>query len=204
MTTEEYRNAPFMTKALYRFYRTPVVMFFLGPILMFLVLHRFSGLGGSPKERTSVILTNLAIGALIVLAGFAIGFGTFFLIQLPVILMAGTMGIWLFYVQHQFDPGYWARDREWNPIEASLKGSSHYRLPRILQWLSGNIGLHTIHHLKPGIPNYRLQECYDATPELQEVHPLTFRESLRSLRMHLWSEERNAFVSFREARSLYT
>jgi acyl-lipid omega-6 desaturase (Delta-12 desaturase) len=110
--------------------------------------------------------------------------------------MAATLGVWLFYIQHQFEGVYWARHEEWDPIRASLEGASYYRLPKLLQWFSGNIGIHHLHHLRPGIPNYNLQRCYDAIPEIQKVRPVTIRNSLKSLRLHLWDEERRVLVSF--------
>jgi acyl-lipid omega-6 desaturase (Delta-12 desaturase) len=137
-----------------------------------------------------------------VAVSLAFGWRTCLLIQLPVILIAGMVGIWLFYVQHQFDPTYWARHEQWGSIESALQGSSYYRLPRPLQWLSGNIGLHHVHHLKPRIPNYNLQRCLDAIPELQLSDYLTFGGSFKSIRLHLWDEQNGGLIGFAGLRRL--
>jgi omega-6 fatty acid desaturase (delta-12 desaturase) len=116
--------------------------------------------------------------------------------------LAGSFGIWLFYVQHQYDGVYWARHNEWDPIQAALEGSSYYKLPKILQWFSGNIGLHHIHHLRPRIPNYNLQQCQDETPALQVAPPLTLGRSLRSMFMNVWDEANGQLISFRALKRL--
>jgi len=199
MTLAEYESASRWQRFKYRFYRHPFVMFVIGSPFVFLFLHRFIGLRGTKVERRSVIATNLAI--LGIAAGFIalFGFRTWALVQLPIITLAGVAGIWLFYVQHQFDPGYWAREEEWDQINAALHGSSYYKLPKVLQWFSGNIGIHHIHHLRPGIPNYRLQRAYDSTPEAQLEQPLTLWKSLGAIRYNLWSEMHQRFLSFRDA-----
>jgi omega-6 fatty acid desaturase (delta-12 desaturase) len=197
MTVEEYQAAPRRTRIAYRLYRNPLILFGLGPAVSFLIAQRFFSKGSKRRERVSVLVTNLAILAIVVLASLTIGFWTYLLIQLPVILVAGALGIWLFYVQHQYEGVYWARDEAWNFTRAALEGSSYYRLPKVLQWFTGNIGLHHIHHLRPRIPNYRLQECYDQVPAMQAVQPLTIGKSLKSVRMNLWDEEQQALVSFR-------
>jgi omega-6 fatty acid desaturase (delta-12 desaturase) len=197
MTVEEYRAAPRRTRIAYRLYRNPLILFGFGPAASFLIAQRFFPKEAKRRERVSVLVTNLAILAIVVLASLTIGFWTYLLIQLPIILVAGALGIWLFYVQHQYEGVYWARNEAWSFTRAALEGSSYYRLPKVLQWFTGNIGLHHIHHLRPRIPNYRLQECYDQVPAMQAVQPLTIGKSLRSLRMNLWDEEQQALVSFR-------
>ena len=197
MTVEEYRAAPRRTRIAYRLYRNPLILFGFGPAVSFLIAQRFFPKEAKRREQVSVLVTNLAILAIVVLASLTIGFWTYLLIQLPVILVAGALGIWLFYVQHQYEGVYWARDEAWNFTKAALEGSSYYRLPKVLQWFTGNIGLHHIHHLRPRIPNYRLQECYDQVPAMQAVQPLTIGKSLKSLRLNLWDEEQQALVSFR-------
>jgi omega-6 fatty acid desaturase (delta-12 desaturase) len=122
--------------------------------------------------------------------------------QLSVIVASGIIGIWLFYVQHQFEPGYWAHDNHWNEVDAALLGSSFYDMPRFFQWLFGNIGIHHIHHLLPAIPNYRLQQCYRENVEVQVAKPLTLLKSFSSLRMHLWDESTGEFMSFRGYRRM--
>jgi omega-6 fatty acid desaturase (delta-12 desaturase) len=197
LTVAEYQAAPRGKRLAYRLFRNPLVMFGLGPAFMFLIAHRFPHKGAKKRERISVILTDLALLAILLGMSLAIGFWTYLLIQLPIILIAGTLGLWLFYVQHQYEGVYWARQKEWNVVRAALEGSSYYRLPKVAQWFTGNIGLHHIHHLRPRIPNYRLQQCYDAVPEMQAVRPLAFLKSLKSLRLNLWDEDQQKLVSFR-------
>jgi omega-6 fatty acid desaturase (delta-12 desaturase) len=197
MTVAEYLAAPRLKQLEYRIYRNPMVMFGLGPVFIFLILNRFSHKGARKHERRSVILTNIAILAIIILASLTIGFREYLMIKLPIILIAGVLGIWLFYVQHQFEGVYWARHDAWDQIRAALEGSSYYKLPSVLQWFAGNIGLHHIHHVRPRIPNYNLQRCYDDMPALQVVKPLTIPSSLKSLWMNLWDEEQQKMVSFR-------
>jgi omega-6 fatty acid desaturase (delta-12 desaturase) len=197
MTVEEYQAAPLRTRIAYRLYRNPLFMLGLGPASSFLITQRFFRKGDKRRERTSVLVTNLAILGIVVLASLTIGFWTYASIQLPIILIGGAAGIWLFYVQHQYQGVYWARDDTWDATRAALEGSSYYKLPRVLQWLTGNIGLHHIHHLRPRIPNYSLQQCFDQVPAMQAVQPLTIGQSLKSLRMNLWDENRQELVSFR-------
>jgi len=197
LTVDEYLARPWWKRAIYRAYRNPLLLFFVGPAIIFLIGHRIPHKGSKRIERFSVIFTDLALVALIGVASVTIGFRTYVLIQLPILLISGSLGVWMFYVQHQFDGGYWARQEEWDPLTASLAGSSYYKLPKVLQWFTGSIGLHHVHHVQPRIPNYNLQECNDAVPEFHMVEPLTIRTSLRSLQMNLWDEEQERFVSFR-------
>ncbi|MBN2390829.1 MAG: fatty acid desaturase [Anaerolineae bacterium] len=199
MTVEEYKSASKWQRLGYRLVRHPLVMFGLGPGFMFLVSHRFAAKDARKPERLSVIITNLALAVIIIIASLTIGFRTYFLVQFPLISIAATLGLWMFYVQHQFADVYWARDAEWDRIKSALQGSSYYKLPKVLQWFSGNIGLHHIHHLRARIPNYNLQRCYDEIPEVRTVVPLTIATSLKSLWFNLWDEERQKMVSFREA-----
>jgi len=200
MTVEEYKNAGFWLRLGYRLVRNPFVMFGLGPIYVFFIKNRFSHKGASRREWMSVLLTNLAILGILVLAYFTIGLKTYLLIQVPIEYMAGVFGIWLFYVQHQFDPTHWYPPERWDYMTASIFSSSYYKLPKVLQWISGNIGLHHVHHINPRIPNYSLQACLDATPFLQQVVPLTLGKSLKSINMNLWDEEQDRLVSFRSLR----
>jgi len=202
LTVDEYRAAPRLRRLAYRFFRNPFVMFGLGPAFVFLIAQRFSRRGGRKRERYSVILTDLAILAIISLASLTIGLRTYLLIQLPVMLIAGAAGVWLFYVQHQFEGVYWARRNAWDPIRAALEGSSYYQLPKVLQWFTGNIGLHHIHHIQPRIANYNLQPCYDEMPIFQAVEPLTILKSLKSLTLNLWDEKAGQLVSFRSLPAL--
>jgi len=201
LTIEEYRAAPLFTRLYYRAYRNPLVMFGIGPAIIMLVLQRFWHPGARKRERSSVIVMNIAIVALITLASLTIGFKTYVIIQLPILLVGGALGIWLFYVQHQYEGVDWVRHDTWDQVHAAVQGSSYYKLPKVVQWCTGNIGLHHIHHVRPGIPNYNLQKCCDEVALMQQIEPLTFRKSLRSLRMNLWDEKQHKLVSFRALRS---
>jgi omega-6 fatty acid desaturase (delta-12 desaturase) len=198
MTLQEYADSSPFRRLGYRLFRNPFVMFGLGPLYSFMLLHRLPTRGSSRNQVVSVILTNVAIAGIILAAAFTIGIKAYLLIQMPVFLIGGAGGVWLFYVQHQFDPSYWARTEEWESMEAAMRGSSYYKLPRVLQWISGNIGLHHIHHLRPRIPNYNLQECLEATPELQLPDPLLLWPSLKSVRLKVWDERRKLLLTFRE------
>jgi omega-6 fatty acid desaturase (delta-12 desaturase) len=200
MTVQEYRNSGKWTQLAYRLVRNPFVMFGLGPIWVFFIKNRFSHKGASRRERVSVLITNLTLLGILVLTYFTIGLKTYLVIQVSVQYFAGIFGIWLFYVQHQFDPTHWYPHENWDYLTASIYSSSYYKLPKILQWISGNIGLHHVHHINPRIPNYHLQACLDSTPFLQQVVPLTIGRSLSTINMNLWDEEQDKLVSFRSLR----
>ena len=197
MTTKEYLAAPRRKKLAYRIYRNPLVLFGIGPLLLFLLFQRFSKKGGGKRERKSVLVTNSALLLVVGTASWTIGFQTYVLIQLPVILISGSLGLWLFYIQHQFENAYWVRHEAWDPMKVALEGSSYFKLPKILQWFTGNIGLHHIHHVRPSIPNYNLQRCYDEIPAFQAVKAITLRTSFRSLRLGLYDAKKKTMVSFR-------
>ena len=197
MTTTEYLAAPAKKRLTYRIYRNPVILLGFGSPLLFLFLQRFPNKGAGKTERRSVLYTNLAI---LMLAGTlisTIGLPAYLLIQLPVIVIAGSVGLWLFYIQHQFETAYWVRHEAWDPLRVALEGSSYFKLPKILQWFTGNIGLHHIHHVRPSIPNYNLQQCQDLFPIFRTVQPVTLRSSFRSLRLSLCDVENQKLVSFR-------
>ena len=196
LTTDEYKAASKLKRFLYRFYRSPFILLGVGPLYLFLVSYRFPRKSARKRQVYSVIFTNAAIFAIILTASLTIGFKAYVAIQFPVILMAGITGVWLFYVQHQFEGAYWARHDEWDWITASVQGSSYYKLPKVLQWITGNIGLHHVHHLRPRIPNYNLQQCLDETPSLAAVKSLTLFESFKCLRLKLWDEKKQKLVGF--------
>lgn len=200
MTTGEYLAAPRRKRLAYRIYRNPFILFIPGPVLLFLFFQRFSGKGAKKRERVSVALTNLAILLVVVVASATIGLKTYLLVQFPVIAIAGAFGLWLFYLQHQFETVYWARHEFWDPMRVALEGSSYLKLPKILQWFTGNIGLHHIHHARPTIPNYYLQQCQNEIPLFQSVKPLTIRTSLNSACLSLYDEGHNKLISFRALR----
>ena len=196
MTVEEYLEASPRQRLYYRLYRNPWIMFTIGPAYYFLLRNRWPSKGAHKSDLGSVIYTDLALLVIAGIATWAFGFKTYLMVQLPILLFAATFGVWLFYVQHQYEGVYWARHDEWDPWKAALEGASFYQLPKMLQWLTGNIGYHHIHHARPGIPNYYLQKCYDEIAELREVKPLTMRDSLRCLRLNLWDEENRRLISF--------
>ncbi|HVF24843.1 MAG TPA: fatty acid desaturase [Anaerolineales bacterium] len=195
MTVEEYLAAPWYKKVGYRIMRNPMILFTVGSFIVFTVTHRFTEKGAGKRERSSVIWTNIAIAAVVGWLMIEIGWVAFLLVEVPVLLIACGVGVWLFYVQHNFDPTYWERHPDWEFFNAGLDGSSFYKLPKILQWFTGNIGFHHIHHLSPRIPNYKLEQCHNENPVFQ-VEPLTFEHSLRSLFFRLWDEKQKTLVGW--------
>lgn len=199
LTLAEYRAASPARRAWYRFYRHPLFLLLVSPPLLFLVGHRVPDQGATRAEALGVHATTLGVITMVGLLGWWAGWGFLLWFLLPTVYIATVAGVWLFYVQHQFDPGYWEHTEEWDPYQAALRGSSFYRLPRWAQWFSGNIGFHHIHHLRPRIPNYRLEECLKAVPELQLPDPLSIRASLKGLKLHLWDEANKCLITFRQA-----
>jgi omega-6 fatty acid desaturase (delta-12 desaturase) len=197
MTTEEYLAAPLRKRLGYRIYRNPFIFLGPGSLLLFLCRHRFPSRGAGPRERRSVAYTNLGILFIVAAAVSTIGLPAYLLIQLPIIMIAGSVGLWLFYIQHQFENVYWMRHDSWSPMRVALEGSSYFKLPTILQWFTGNIGLHHIHHVRPSIPNYNLQQCQDSIPAFQAVKPITLKTSFRALRLSLCDVESQRLVGFR-------
>ncbi len=197
MTVDEYRNSNWLTRAAYSFFRYPLVMFGLGPIFIFMLRQRIPLSGAKWKEVRSVLLTDLALIGIAVGLIAAFGWKAYVLIQLPVMWLAGLFGIWLFYIQHQYESVYWSRTKQWDFISASMQGSSFFKLPRVLNWFSGNIGYHHIHHLNPGIPNYNLPKCYKANLDLQAAPTITLSTSFKSLGLRLWDESANKMVGFK-------
>ncbi|MDT8322122.1 MAG: fatty acid desaturase [Xanthomonadales bacterium] len=197
LTVQEYLDASRWQRLAYRVVRNPLVLFVIGPLFLLLGIERVPSRQDMPRERRSVWWMNLAMLCMAVGLGAAFGFVNYLLIQLIVTMVAGSAGVWLFYVQHQFVGTYWARKGEWDYTAAALQGSSYYRLPKVLQWFSGNIGFHHIHHLNPSIPNYHLERCHLASPFLRQVEPLTLLASLKSLSLRLWDESEQRLVSYR-------
>jgi acyl-lipid omega-6 desaturase (Delta-12 desaturase) len=197
MTVAEYMSAPWWKKAGYRIMRNPLILFTVGSFIVFTVTHRFWLPGTASRERNSVIYTDLALAAIIATLVWLVGWQAFLLIQLPIMFIACSAGVWLFYVQHNFDGTYWERHEKWEFFKAGLNGSSFYKLPGILNWFTGNIGFHHIHHLSPKIPNYKLPECYRDNP-LFHIRPITIPASMKSLGYRLWDEEQRMLVGFRE------
>ena len=198
MTVDEYTAASFWGRLAYRLYRNPIVMFGLGPFYLFLVSNRLNTKGARKKERMNTYLTNAAIVAIYGLLCLAIGWQAFLMIQVPMFFVTGSLGIWLFYVQHQFEDSYFEEESEWDYVKAAIDGSSYYKLPKVLQWVTGNIGFHHVHHLSPRVPNYNLEKVHDSTLPLQQATTITLSSSLKSLRFRLYDGENKTFVSFKE------
>ena len=202
MTVQEYLEASRWKRFSYRLARNPVILFFVAPLFLFLIRQRFPASGANPRERMSVSWMNLAIVLIAAAMSWVFGLADYLIIQLIVVAVAGGAGVWLFYVQHQFEDVYWERGEDWDFTRAALEGSSFYKLPKILQWFSGNIGFHHIHHLSARIPNYNLERCHDADPLFQKVKPITLLTSLRSLGFRLFDEQRRKLVGFGHLRQL--
>jgi omega-6 fatty acid desaturase (delta-12 desaturase) len=200
LTVVEYNKLSKWGKFGYRFYRNPLFLILIAPILLFLIQHRIPKTYMNIKQHIYVQLSNVAIIAGVFLLIWGIGLKAFLQIQLPIIYIASVAGVWLFYVQHQFENVVWKRQAEWDYKTIALEGSSFYKLPRILQWFSGNIGFHHIHHLSPRIPNYKLEACHNENPIFQNIKSITFNASLKSLRLRLWDEQKQKLVGFNECK----
>ncbi len=201
LTIAEYRALPLLGRLRYRLYRNPLVLFVIGPAVQFIVLHRVPmGMWRDGwKPWLSTMATNLAAGGIAGALIWAIGLKAFLLVHLPIIMLAASIGVWLFYVQHQFERTTWDDDQGWDFHDAALHGSSHYDLPGLLRWFTANIGVHHVHHLYCRIPSYRLRRVLRDHPELNHVGRLTLWESFRCVRLALWDETQRRLVSFKEA-----
>jgi len=200
LTVSEYNALSVVRRLAYRLFRNPAVMFGLGWLLVLVLKPRFVPRGARPRIRNSVLGTNLVLALIVGALCFLLGWPVYLLLQGPVFLVAGAVGIWLFYVQHQFEDTYWQTHANWRYDHAALAGSSYLRLPRLLQFFTGNIGFHHVHHLSVGIPNYNLQEAHEKNERLQAVPELTLREGLSATRLKLWDERSGRLVTFRDAR----
>jgi acyl-lipid omega-6 desaturase (Delta-12 desaturase) len=200
LTVTEYQALPSRARLGYRLFRNPMVMFGIGPIVALLVGPRIVAKSARPRMRQSVLGTNVALALLVVALCWLVGWRDYLLIQAPTLLLAGSAGIWLFYVQHQFEDAYWESAETWTYADAALRGSSYLKLPRVLQFFSGNIGLHHVHHLSARIPNYNLQRAHDENAIFHEVPTLSLGDGLRAVRLKLWDEQHRRMVTFAEAR----
>ncbi len=201
MTLGEFKAASFKTRLKYRLYRHPAIMFLLGPILIFSVSNRVPKKKVDRKEQHSVLLTDAAIIVVAIGMSFLIGWKSYLIIQILIVYFGLVAGVWLFYVQHQFEDVYWAEDDDWSFVEASLHGASFYKLPAVLRWFTGNIGYHHVHHLHPGIPNYNLPKCHNNLAFLQKTKPIKLFASLKSLKFRLLDEQTNRMVGFKAAKN---
>jgi len=205
LTIEEYRARSRFGRLMYRLYRHPVVLFVLGPSYLFILQNRlpFGLMKSGWRYWTSAMGTNAMIGIAVGLLVWFGGFWPVLLIYLPTSLIGATIGVWLFYVQHQFEETHWSKDADWQLHDAALEGSSHYILPQPLRWFSGNIGIHHVHHLYSRIPFYRLPEVIRDHRSLAEAQRLTIRESLGTVNLHLWDAVEGKLMSFKDARKRY-
>jgi omega-6 fatty acid desaturase (delta-12 desaturase) len=197
MTVQEYLESSRWRRFAYRLARNPIVLFVIAPLFVFVIAERVPSPNASPPERRAVWYMNGALLVMVVGLGFLMGWKAYLFLQLLVMAFAGAAGVWLFYVQHQFEGAYWKRGESWDYVDAALEGSSYYKLPRILQWFSGNIGFHHIHHLSTRVPNYNLQRCHEADPLFANVRPTTLLGSFKASTLRLWDEKAQRLVGFR-------
>jgi len=201
LTVSEYRALPARRRFIYRLVRNPLVMFGLGWLAVFIVSPRIIPRGARRRVRNSVLATNLMLALIVAALCLTIGWRAYLLVQWPVFLVTGAVGIWLFYVQHQFEDTCWKTHADWRYDDAALAGSSYLKLPGVLRFFTGNIGFHHVHHLSAAIPNYNLRAAHEETDRLQAVPELTLKQGLRATRLKLWDERRGRLVTFREARA---
>ena len=194
MTMREYQESSLWRRLRFRLYRNPVILFLFGPAFTFILKYRFASPQSGWRWQRSVLLSNLAMLGVAVLLSLLLGFSAYLRIQLPIISIAAAIGVWLFYVQHQFDGVCWQEQADWDHFTTAMHGSSFYSLPRILQWFSGNIGYHHIHHLSPRIPNYFLERCHRENALMRQATTLGLWASLRTIRFRVWDEERRRLV----------
>jgi omega-6 fatty acid desaturase (delta-12 desaturase) len=199
LTVQEYRARSWRGRMAYRLIRNPLVMFGLGPVFAMIVGPRIVARGARPRMRNSVLGTDVALMVLVGAICWLIGWRGFLIVWAPAALLAGSVGIWLFYVQHQFENAYWQSRGDWRYADAALKGSSYLRLPGVLRFFTGNIGLHHVHHLNSRIPNYNLQRAHDSTPAFAGVPTLSLWDGLRAVRLKLWDERIDRLVTFAQA-----
>lgn len=196
LTVREYLKLSGRQRLTYRLYRWLLLFLIVLPLLVFLVMHRMANSKADKRARNSVILTNSLLGLLFISLIFTVGLFPVILVGLPVFALSSTAGVWLFYIQHQFEETYWKESEEWNYVTAALQGSSFYKLPGVLRWFSGNIGYHHIHHLNPRIPNYNLKKCHDHSYIFRKTKALTLATGLKSIFYRLWDEDKQKMVGF--------
>jgi omega-6 fatty acid desaturase (delta-12 desaturase) len=198
-TVEDFKNSPKMKQLYYRLYRNPVLMLLIVPFFIFTIFNRFPSKNLTKRINFFVHITTVVLIVIVTIVSLLIGFKTFLLIQIPILFLGANFGVWLFYVQHQYKDVVWERTNNWDYSTIAMYGASYLKYPKILQWFSGNIGFHHIHHLSPKIPNYNLEKCLRENPIFQK-EPLTFISSFQCLKYKLWDEENRKLVSFKEAK----
>jgi omega-6 fatty acid desaturase (delta-12 desaturase) len=200
LTVAEYYAMPWRKRLGYRLFRNPLVMFGIGPIWALMVAPRFVPRSARPRIRRSVVATNVALAVIVAGLCWLMGWQEFLLVQLPTAWLAGSAGVFLFFVQHQFEDAYWESSDEWSYADAALQGSSYLKLPKVLQFFTGNIGVHHVHHLSARIPNYNLQRAHDANPIFHGVPTLSLWDGMRTVRLKLWDEDGGRLVTWAQAR----
>lgn len=203
LTTDEYLALSKTKRFFYRLYRNPFVMFGLGPLHLVLVLNRFNRKDAKKKERFNTYFTNIVVALIITALIIAFGWKAVLLVHGVTMFIAGALGIWLFYIQHTYEDSYFEYDPEWDYVKAAVEGSSFYKLPKMLQWITGNIGYHHVHHLAPRVPNYYLEAAHNSVPPLQKATTITIKTSLESVRYKLYDPEKKKFVTFKEVEKFY-
>ncbi|WP_097150842.1 fatty acid desaturase [Ureibacillus acetophenoni] len=198
LTVDEYLAKSKLGRLGYRLYRNPIVMFGLGPLYLVLVLNRFNKKDAKKKERLNTHFINLMVLLLCATLIYFFGWQSFLLVHGITLFAAGSMGIWLFYIQHTYEDSYFEYDPEWDYVKAAVEGSSFYKLPKVLQWVTGNIGYHHVHHLAPRVPNYKLEEAHESITPLQKATTITLKTSLESIRYKLYDPKQKKFVTFKE------
>lgn len=204
LTVDEYNASSFLTKLGYRLYRNPLILFVIGPLYMFVVHERLPRKTDRKWYVLDLIINNLGILSIILFVSLTIGMKYYFMIQIPIITIAGSLGVWLFFVQHQYEEVYWEESENWNNIDAAIKGSSVYKLPWLLNWFTGNIGYHNIHHLNARIPNYRLKKAYKGHAYFQTSRTVGFFRSLRLGRLFIYDKKNHELISYRKFKRRYS
>lgn len=202
LTVNEYLSSPRSRRFLYRFLRNPFILFVVAPLIMFFGYQRLCSPRAKGKDRMSVYLMNFALAVMVGGMMWLMGWKEYLMIQIPVTLVAGAAGIWMFYVQHQFEDVYWEHRDEWDYTTAAIEGSSFYKLPKILQWFTGNIGFHHVHHLSSRIPNYYLEACHNSHPMFYSVKPITLRTSLKCMNLRLYDEESRQLIGYKKLKEI--
>jgi omega-6 fatty acid desaturase (delta-12 desaturase) len=198
MTLEEYLKASKREKFIYRAFRNPFILFLIGPVFVVLFTNRFTKKSLTKKEKLNMYFTNMVILGMAAAISLIIGIKAYLLIQLPIVLIGHSIGLWLFYIQHQYDEVIWERNPQWEYKAAALLGSSFLKLNPVFQWFTGNIGFHHVHHLSPKIPNYNLARCHYANEIFQEIKPILFKSTFRALSLNLWDEANRRMIRFRQ------